>query len=174
MSEARKRPARPGTEPRLRLDAYLPYRLSVAANAVSDLIARAYQARFGLTIPQWRLVAVLGEDGPMTQQALCARTVMDKVTVSRAAAALNQRGLTARTPNAADGRSHRLGLTREGAALYAEVAPTALSFEAEMLEALTPFEQQTAHSLLRRLEDAARTVAARHGGRRAGVAQEAE
>jgi DNA-binding MarR family transcriptional regulator len=139
----------------LRLDGYLPYRLSVAATAVSELIAKAYQARFGLTIPQWRLMAVLGEGGPMTQQALCARTMMDKVTVSRAAQALTQRGLTARDPNAADGRSHRLSLTMDGAALYAEIAPSALAYEARLLEAFTPADQAAAHDLLRRLEAAA-------------------
>lgn len=144
----------------LRLDDYLPYRLSVAANAVSELIARAYQARFGLSIPQWRVIAVLGEDGPLTQQAVCARTVMDKVTVSRAAAALGERGLVSRTPNEADGRSHRLALTAEGRALYAEVSPSALAYEAQLLEAFSPFERQAAHSLLRRLEAAATALTA--------------
>lgn len=145
--------------PGLRLDAYLPYRLSIASNVVSDLIARAYQARFGLTIPQWRLIAVLGEDGPLTQQALCARTVMDKVTVSRTAAALTERGLISRTPNETDGRSHRLGLTPHGQALYAEVSPSALAYEAKLLETFSAFEQQTAHNLLRRLEAAAAELA---------------
>jgi DNA-binding MarR family transcriptional regulator len=154
MSGASK-PSRAEAARELRLDDYLPYRLSVAANAVSDLIARAYQARFGLSVPQWRLIAVLGEDGPSTQQALCARTVMDKVTVSRAAAALTERGLISRTPNEADGRSHRLALTGEGEALYADVAPSALAYEARLLEAFSPFELQTARGLLRRLEAAA-------------------
>ncbi|HEV7986046.1 MAG TPA: MarR family winged helix-turn-helix transcriptional regulator, partial [Steroidobacteraceae bacterium] len=67
----------------LRLQDYLPYRLSVAANAVSRVIARAYERQFGLKIPQWRLIAVLADEGPLTQQALCGRTVMDKVTVMR-------------------------------------------------------------------------------------------
>jgi DNA-binding MarR family transcriptional regulator len=152
VSGARKAaPVAPG----LKLDDYLPYRLSVAANAVSDLIARAYQARFGLSIPQWRLVAVLAEDGPLTQQALCARTVMDKVAVSRASAALTERRLIARTPNERDGRSHRVGLTEEGRSLYAEVAPSALALETQLLEAFSAFELQTTHSLLRRLEAAA-------------------
>jgi DNA-binding MarR family transcriptional regulator len=136
----------------LRLDAYLPYRLSVAANAVSNLIARAYQARFGLTIPQWRLIAVLGEDGPATPQALGARTVMDKVTVSRAAAALTERGLTQRAPNRADGRSHRLGLTADGQTLYGEIAPLALAYEATLLAAFSPEEMATIRSVLARLE----------------------
>jgi len=141
--------------PRLTLDDYLPYRLSVAANAVSDLIASAYRARFGLSIPQWRLIAVLGEDGPSTQQGLCARTLMDKVTVSRAATALTDRGLVSRSPHEVDGRSHRLGLTGEGQALYADVAPSALAYEARLLEAFDPVELETAHALLRRLEQAA-------------------
>ena len=145
---------------RLILDDYLPYRLSVAANAVSDLVARAYQARFGLTIPQWRLIAVLGEDGPLTQQALCARTVMDKVSISRTVAALNERGLIARTPNETDGRSHRVGLTAEGQSLYAEVAPSALAYETQLLESFGANEVQTAHDLLRRLEAAATALTA--------------
>jgi DNA-binding MarR family transcriptional regulator len=147
----------------LTLDDYLPYRLSVAANAVSDLIADAYRARFGLTIPQWRLVAVLGEDGPSAQQALCARTRMDKVTVSRAAAALTERGLVSRSPNATDGRSHRLGLTGDGRALYADVAPSALAYEARLLEAFSPVELRAVHSLLRRLERAATALTAAPG-----------
>lgn len=144
----------------LRLDDYLPYRLSVTANAVSDLIARAYRTRFGLTIPQWRLIAVLAENGPLTQQALCAHTVMDKVAVSRAASGLTARGLIARTANEADGRSHRLELTADGRALYADVAPSALAYEARLLEGFSASEQRTAHDLLRRLEAAATALTA--------------
>lgn len=156
-----ERPANPNAEAKaLTLDDYLPYRLSVAANAVSELIARAYQSRFGLSIPHWRLMAVLGEDGPLTQQAICRRTVMDKVTVSRAAAALTKRGLVSRAPNEADGRSHRVGLSDQGQALYDEIAPLALAYQARLLKAFSPFEQHTAHSLLRRLEAAAEALTA--------------
>ena len=83
----------------MRLQDYLPYRLSVAANAVSRLIARGYERRFGLKNPQWRLIAVLADEGPLTQQALCGRTIMDKVTVMRAAQGLLRRGLVRRLPN---------------------------------------------------------------------------
>lgn len=139
----------------LKLDEYLPYRLSVAANAVSDLIARAYKTRFGLTIPQWRLIAVLGEGGAMAPQALVERTVMDKVTVSRAAAALVSRGLISRAPDALDGRSHRLELNEEGRRLYAEVAPVALAYEAELLSRLEEGVGPQANALLVRLQAAA-------------------
>ena len=136
------------------LDDYLPYRLSISSNAVSRLIARAYEDRFGLTIPQWRLIAVLAE-GPLTQQAIVARTAMDKVTVSRAAQALVTRHLVGRAAHQADGRSHLLALTDEGRRLYAEIAPLALAYEAALLSGLTPAEVETLKRLLMRLETAA-------------------
>lgn len=140
---------------RLRLDDYLPYRLSVAANAVSRLIARAYEHRFGLKIPQWRLIAVLADEGALTPQALCGRTIMDKVTVMRAAQALLRRKLVRRLPNAADGRSHRLELTLAGRRLYGDIAPLALEYEARLLSGIEPAEIGQFEALLRRLQAAA-------------------
>lgn len=139
----------------LKLDAYLPYRLSVASNAVSGLIARAYQDRFGLTIPQWRLICVLVEDGPLTQGAIVARTGMDKVTVSRATQGLATRHLLARTEHHADGRSHMLVLSREGERLYAEISPLALAYEAALIAGLAPVEVEQLKRLLHRLQTAA-------------------
>jgi DNA-binding MarR family transcriptional regulator len=139
----------------LKLDAYLPYRLSVASNAVSGLIARAYQDRFGLTIPQWRLICVLAEDGGLTQGQLVARTVMDKVTVSRAAQGLLNRHLVARSEHQVDGRSHVLALTQEGSGLHAEIAPLALAYEAALISGLAPEEVALLKRLLARLQSAA-------------------
>ena len=138
----------------LTLDEYLPYRLSIASNAVSRLIARAYEDRFGLTIPQWRLLAVLAEK-PLTQQAIVARTAMDKVTVSRAAQGLVNRHLVGRAAHEVDGRSHLLALTEQGRELHAEIAPLALAYEAALLSGLTPAEVETLKRLLLRLETAA-------------------
>jgi DNA-binding MarR family transcriptional regulator len=116
----------------LTLDAFLPFRLSYTSNLVSDRIARAYQALFGLTIPEWRLVAVIAEEHGITQQAIGGKTRMDKVTVSRAAIALVERNLVERAPNAGDRRSHLLRLTGSGQALYEQVAPKALDLERRM------------------------------------------
>ena len=90
---------RPMTTSALSLDDFLPYRLSFTSNLVSNAIAAAYETLFGLGIPQWRLIAVIAEMGGATQQAIGRRTLMDKVTVSRAAIALVERGLLARSPN---------------------------------------------------------------------------
>jgi DNA-binding MarR family transcriptional regulator len=139
----------------LKLDAYLPYRLSVASNAVSGLIARAYEDRFGLSIPQWRLICVLAEDGGRTQREIVARTVMDKVTVSRAARELVARRLATRSSNKADGRSHVLALTLEGERLHGEIAPLALAYEAALIAGLAPGEVAQLKRLLIRLQTAA-------------------
>ena len=143
----------------LKLEDYLPYRLSVASNAVSGLIARAYQERFGLTIPQWRLICVLAGARRTTQAQLVARTFMDKVTVSRAAQGLVARRLIERSDNLADGRSHVLALTEEGRRLFAEVAPLALAYESALVSGLAPDEGRLLHRLLGRLQTTAATLA---------------
>jgi DNA-binding MarR family transcriptional regulator len=141
---------------RLQLDEFLPYRLSITSNLVSARIARTYEALFGLTIPEWRLVTVIAEAGAITQAELGERTRMDKVTVSRAAIALTGRGLLARAPNANDRRSHHLSLSREGQALYEAVAPKALAMERELFARFSPDELDTFTAMLRRIDDAAR------------------
>jgi DNA-binding MarR family transcriptional regulator len=144
----------------LRLDSYLPYRLSVASNAVSRLIARAYEDRFGLTIPQWRLIAVLAEDGPLTQQAIGVRTVMDKVTVSRATQGLVKRRLVERAPHDADGRSHHVMLSKAGERLYEEISPMALEYEARLLQQFDPAAVESMKQFLLHLERVAAELAA--------------
>ena len=139
----------------LKLQHYLPYRLSVGANAVSRLIALAYEEKFGLTIPQWRLIAVLAEEGPLTQQELCGRTIMDKVTVTRAGQGLLRRRLIKRIPNSTDGRSHRLLLTKTGEELYEEVVPLALEYEVKLLVGLAPDDVAKLEQQLRQLEQTA-------------------
>ncbi len=135
----------------LRLRHFLPYRLSLASNAVSDRVAHVYQARFGLKIPEWRVIAVVAEQASATQAALVAATQMDKMTISRAVAALVERGLLARA-RASDRRTLELALTAEGEALYAEIAPLALGIEAELLEGFSPAERTQLMALLQRLE----------------------
>lgn len=143
------------TGSRLRLQDYLPYRLSVAANAVSRLIARAYENQFGLKNPQWRLLAVLADEGPLTQQTLCGRTIMDKVTVMRAAQGLLRRRLVKRLPNAEDGRSHRLMMTAAGKRLYDRIVPLALAYQEQLLDGIERRDVARFEQLLRRLEQAA-------------------
>jgi DNA-binding MarR family transcriptional regulator len=121
----------------LNLQNFLPYRLSIVSNLVSDVIAESYQTLFGLKIPEWRLLAVIAETKGTTQLDIGRRTRMDKVTVSRAALAMQERGLIMRRPNSEDGRSHVLALSSAGAALYRQVVPLALALEQEIFDSLS-------------------------------------
>ena len=141
-----------------RLADFLPYLMSVTTNAVSDLIAGEYRARYGLKIPEWRVMAVLGDAGPKTQRDLVDATRMDKVAVNRACKVLEQRGLAARSPNARDGRSHHLGLTAAGSEVHARIMPHALEMERRLFAILPPAEVAQFKTQLARLLDRARAL----------------
>jgi DNA-binding MarR family transcriptional regulator len=143
---------------KLTLAEFLPYQLSITSNAVSDLIARSYHGRFGLKIPEWRLMAVLGERASATQRELGEATAMDKVTVNRASKALVERGLLGRAPNETDGRSHHLALTAVGRELYEQIVPLALSVEAELETVLSAEEARILSGMLQRLRTKAASL----------------
>jgi DNA-binding MarR family transcriptional regulator len=143
----------------LNLDAFLPYQLSIASNVVSSAIATVYQSMFGLRVPEWRLVCVLAEGKGLTQQALGVRTQMDKVTVSRAAIALAERGLIERVRHPGDQRSRVLTLTESGQELYAVVAPKALEMERALFRDFSTAEREQLQDMLTRIEAAVSAIA---------------
>src|ERR1700733_3544594 len=108
-----------------RLEDFLPFRLSVAAESVSHLIARHHLAHSDLAMPEWRLLAAVGRFGVLSPTAAGERTAMDKVKVSRAAAGLVARGLLRQTKDPEDGRGRLLRLTRKGAPVHQGVVPIA-------------------------------------------------
>ncbi|MBX3201072.1 MAG: winged helix-turn-helix transcriptional regulator [Labilithrix sp.] len=146
---------------RLNLEEFLPYRLSLASNVVSQVIAQSYEKLFALKMPEWRVITVLAERKELTQQEIVGLTQMDKVTVSRAAQVLERRALLRRVPNVEDARSLRLSLTPTGRDLYRRVVPAALALEAEVLEGLGPREVRALNGLLRRLEASATKILSR-------------
>jgi len=116
----------------LELERFLPYRLNRLAEAVSRDFARTYRERLGLTRPEWRLLATLGQFGTMTATAVGVHSAMHKTKVSRAVAALEKRGWLARATDAEDRRIERLTLTARGAATYRDMVPVAKAFEARI------------------------------------------
>jgi DNA-binding MarR family transcriptional regulator len=142
----------------LRLDAFIPFRLSVTSNLVSETIASTYQALFGLTIPEWRLVAVIAETEGITQQQVGRRTRMDKVTVSRATIALVDRGLIERRPHISDRRSQSLHLTASGSDLYAAVSPKALELERRIFAGFDQKDVTAFSEMLLRVQEATLAV----------------
>lgn len=138
-------------QPTMPLSQFLPYQLSITSNAVSGRIAQEYRQHFGLSVPEWRVMAVLGDSGPLTQRELTQRTLMDKVAVNRACKVLEERGLAARTPNAQDGRSHHLELTETGKTMHGQIMPLALEMERRVFTGFTAEEMAQFRALLERV-----------------------
>ena len=158
------RPKPPSAEPasadrgspdhaQLDLEHFLPYRLSVLSNRVSDAIARVYSDRFALGITEWRVMAVLGRYPDLSANEVAQRTAMDKVAVSRAVARLTAAGRLQRETHDDDRRRSVLRLSEAGYRIYDEVAPLALAFEQRVLEGMDAAERALLFRLLDRLDE---------------------
>lgn len=118
------------------LSAFLPYRLSAAANRTSRTFAERYREEFGISIPEWRVLAHLNHAGTVSVRDIEARVDMEKSKVSRAATRLEEAGYITKDVHGTDRRLLELRLTPEGQALVARVLPVAIGFQQEMLTKL--------------------------------------
>ena len=150
--------AKPAPSELLVLEAFLPYRLSVLSNRVSGAIAKRYARTCDLTIPEWRIIAVLGRRPGLTAKEIAEATEMDKVAVSRAVARLVRKRRLKALADPEDARRQRLSLTREGEELHARIAPIALETEEKLLAALSARERRELDALIDRLLQSARRL----------------
>ncbi len=144
----------------IQLESFVPYRLSVLSNRISQGIAETYSGQFDLRISDWRVLAILGRFRVCTATELCERGAMDKVTVSRATRRMLDRALISRTRDPNDRRSATLSLTQAGQQVHELVAPQALAYEEKLLASLNDDEIRQLDSLLTRLSDAAEQLSA--------------
>lgn len=115
------------------LEEFLPYRLAILSHSVSHSIASIYEKRFGVSIPEWRVIAIVGRFPDLSAVEVAERTVMDKVAVSRAVTKLIKSGVIDREFADADRRRSILNLSEKGRAVHDEIAPLALAMEADLL-----------------------------------------
>lgn len=148
---------------RLELETFIPYRLSVLSNTVSGSIARLYASAFDMTIPEWRVMAVLGMAAPLSANQVAEKSRMDKVQVSRAVARLLDAGHVERDTDSLDRRRSHLRLSKTGEQVYNQIAPLALAAEARLLAALSPEELAQFEALLTKLQRNADEIAAEDG-----------
>jgi DNA-binding MarR family transcriptional regulator len=135
----------------LELENFLPYRLSVLAQRVSESLHDLYAKPFDLTVTQWRVMAALGRFAPLTASDVGKRIVMDKVAVSRAVAGLMKRGLVERATDRTDRRRASLRLSARGKAMHGKIVPLALEYEATLWASLSAEERKSFNSLSDRL-----------------------
>ncbi|WP_229447780.1 MarR family winged helix-turn-helix transcriptional regulator [Nitratireductor sp. B36] len=139
----------------LALENFLPYRLTRLTDAISRDFSQAYRARLGLTRPEWRTLATIGQFGTMTATEIGAHSSMHKTKVSRAVASLETRRWLVRTPDPQDRRVERLTLSKTGQKAYEDMVPVARSFETKLLDRMKPKERA---ALLEGLEALERTT----------------
>ena len=155
MASAKRKPS---PAELLVLEDFLPYRLSILSNRVSRAIARRYAKTFALTIPEWRIIAVLGRRPGLTAKEVAEATEMDKVAVSRAVARLVAARRVAARADREDARRQLLALTPQGESVYARIAPIALASEQRLLSALDARERAQLAVLIDRLLGAAKEL----------------
>ncbi len=135
----------------LRLEDFLPYRLAVLSSTVSATVARAYDKRFGVSIPEWRVIAVLGRFPGLSAVEVAERTLMDKVAVSRAVTKLIKNGRIDRKFDDTDKRRSILNLSEDGKKLHDEIAALALQFERDLLLGFSEEELESLSGIMERL-----------------------
>ncbi|NJD31025.1 MAG: MarR family transcriptional regulator [Gammaproteobacteria bacterium] len=151
---------------RIQLERFLPYRLSVLTNLVSGAIAGVYEERFELTIPEWRVLAVLARHPGLSAAEVATHTRMDAVAVSRAVSRLLKAGRLRRSIAPDDRRRSVLELSAAGESVYREIAPVALRYERALVACLDASELATLDATLEKLTARANALAsARRGSR---------
>ncbi len=136
------------------LEDFLPYRLSVLSHSISTTIARTYEKQFGLSMPEWRVLAILGRFPGLSAVEVAERTMLDKVAVSRAVTKLIKNGRIDREFADADRRRSILALSEEGQRIHDEVAPLALAFERALLKDIEDADQDTFNRIVDALQTA--------------------
>jgi DNA-binding MarR family transcriptional regulator len=135
---------------------FLPARLTVLSNRLTRQVARLYGARFKLSAPEWRTIAVLGQQGALSANAVVAQTAMDKVRVSRAVSKLLNSGLITRDTDPIDRRRAILKLTNSGQETYRQIIPLVQEVESEIMAALSGTELDGLEHALTQIEAALR------------------
>ena len=140
-------------ESKLKLEQFLPYKLSVLSNRISREIANDYEKEFSLTLPEWRVMAVLGENPNLSASEVSNRTAMDKVAVSRAVKKLIEGGRLIRKFAPSDKRRSIITLSKKGRDVYEKVLPVAKKYENTILSRLSLEENKQLDYLIEKLEN---------------------
>ncbi|MDG1972485.1 MAG: MarR family winged helix-turn-helix transcriptional regulator [Paracoccaceae bacterium] len=133
------------------LDAFLPYRLAKLASRVSRGFSREYSTSFGLSIPEWRVMAHLSQSDTVSVRELHLKADLEKSKASRAAARLQAAGLVVKKTSETDRRLIELSLTPRGEEMIGKLRPLALSYEADVLSALSPEDRTQLDRLIDKL-----------------------
>lgn len=141
---------------------FLLFRLSSVSRKVASACADVYFDEFGITVPEWRVLAQIGRFGSISAKNIAEKIPMDRVAISRAAAKCLSEGLIRETPNPADRRSKVLSFTPKGKEVYKSIIPRACELSNVVEAGLTRAEVKTLKALLAKLDKSVVKIAASH------------
>ena len=144
--------------PDFQLNLYFPYLVRMFYRKVSQSVNDVYKTLYGLSVSEWRTMAVLNDFEPLSAKEINLRSSMDKVNVSRSIASLQKNGLLERHIDPADRRRVLLRLTKKGKQIMADLVPRVLEVETRLLEGLNMQEQKTLKSLMQRVSENANRI----------------
>ncbi len=144
-------PPRAPTPTILRLEEFLPFRLSRLSNTISAGISATYTHRHHLSVTEWRVIAIAGRFPGLSARGITVKGALDKVSVSRAVSRLVGHDLMTRSVDPEDRRRSVLKLSAAGRAIYRRIAPAAIAYEQRLLAALDPVEREALDRALDKL-----------------------
>ncbi|XQW84501.1 MarR family winged helix-turn-helix transcriptional regulator [Thalassotalea piscium] len=141
------------------LEQFFPYQLTHLQALVTNNIAQIYTGQFDLSPQQWRVLAVLGNNAPLSAKEISIQTNLEKMPISRAIIGMLQQKLLVKSVNDGDKRSSLLSLTKKGQDIYRKLAPLALKKEQELMSVLSTEEQQHIKIMFEKLAKQSRKLA---------------
>ncbi|MDX1398451.1 MAG: MarR family transcriptional regulator [Oceanospirillum sp.] len=142
----------------LQLEQYLPYRFNQLADQISSNLTTIYSTEFGVSLSEWRVLALLGQQATMISTDISQRTKMDKAKVSRAVHKLDKEGYLRRERDEQDHRVSHLSLTQTGIKLYNSIIPKALEWEGSLVGTLSEEERALLHRLMNKLDSQMKVI----------------
>ncbi len=144
--------------PTLDLPRYVPALLTFISNKLSRSASVHYQRQFGVTVTEWRIMALLAIEPGIPAARICHVIGFDKGPVSRSLALMQKRGLVTLENDLGDARRLAIRLSAEGRALHDRILAVALDREAQLLSCFTPDQREALIALLTALHDNLPTV----------------
>lgn len=141
------------------LSQFFPYQLTHLQALVTNNIAQIYTGQFDLSPQQWRVLAVLGNNAPLSAKEISAQANLDKMPTSRAIIGMLEQKLLSKSAHDGDKRSSLLSLTKKGQNIYQQLVPMALKREQELLSVLSSEEQQQIKVMFEKLANQSRNLA---------------
>lgn len=135
------------------LSEFLPYKLSVLSSRISKMLSKVYSAEYGLSVPEWRVLVHVARREKMSVREIHDSVYLDKPSVSRAVAKLEQAGFLAKSTCDTDHRLVEIEITQAGLEVFGGIVPEALSFQEKLLGAFSDAERDQLDALMERLHD---------------------